>query len=111
MAYTDELAERVRALLDGRSGVTERKMFGGVAWMIEGNMACGVIGDGLLVRLGPDGAERALAQEHVGPMEFTGRRMGGFVVVEAEGVADPSALGLWVDAGAEFAAGLPPKST
>ena len=111
MAYSDELAERVRELLGDRSGVTERKMFGGVAWMIEGNMACGVIGDGLLVRLGPDGAERALAQEHVGPMEFTGRRMGGFVVVDAEGVADPSALGLWVDAGAEFAAGLPPKST
>ena len=110
MAYSDELAERVRAQLAGRNGVTEREMFGAVAWMIEGNMACGVIGGGLLVRLGPDRAERALAQEHVGPMEFAGRRMGGFVVVAPKGLANPSALGVWVEAGAEFAAGLPPKT-
>lgn len=110
MAYSEELADRVRELLGGRSSATERKMFGGIAWMIEGNMACGVMGDGLLVRLGHDGAERALGEEHVGPMEFTGRRMGGFVVVEAAGVAHPVALARWVDAGADFAVSLPPKS-
>ena len=109
MAYSEDLADRVRALLGGRGEITERKMFGGVAWMLDGNMSCGVMGDGLLVRLGREEAERALAEEHVGPMEFTGRPMGGFVMVAAAGVADSAALGRWVDAGADFAASLPAK--
>lgn len=109
MAYSEELAERVREALGGRPDLVERKMFGGIAWMLAGNMACGVIGDGLLVRLGRDDAETAKAEPHVGPMEFTGRPMGGFVLVAAEGVADPIELGRWVDAGAELAESLPPK--
>ena len=109
MAYSEELAERVREAIGGRSGVLERKMFGGIAWMLDGNMACGVIGDGLLVRLDREDAERAMAEPNVGPMEFTGRRMKAFVVVDAAGTADPVELTRWVDAGADYAASLPAK--
>ncbi len=109
MAYSEELADRIRDVIGGRSGVSERKMFGGVAWMINGNMACGVIGEDLMIRLDPEQAERALAEEHVGPMEFTGRPMRGFVTVDAAGITDASELGRWVDAGADFAASLPAK--
>ncbi len=109
MAYSEALADRIRAVIGLRDGVREQKMFGGVAWMVDGNMACGVIGDGLMVRLARADAEAALAEPHVGPMEMTGRRMGGFVVVAAAGIADDADLGRWVDAGAGHAASLPPK--
>ena len=109
MAYSEELADRIRDAIEGRSGVTERKMFGGVAWMVSGNMACGIIGEGLMVRLEREDAEAAQAEEHVGPMEFTGRPMRGFVVVDAAAIEDDGELGRWVDAGADFATSLPPK--
>ena len=109
MAYSEELANRIRDVVGGRNGVTERKMFGGVVWMVDGNMACGVMGEDLMVRLGRDGAEEALDEAHVGPMEFTGRRMGGFVVVDSAGIADATGLARWVDAGADYAASLPAK--
>jgi hypothetical protein len=109
VAYSEELANRIRDVVDGRNRVTERKMFGGVTWMIDGNMACGVMGEGLLVRLGRDDAARALDEPHVGPMEFTGRRMGGFVVVDSAGIAGAPGLARWVDAGADYAASLPAK--
>jgi TfoX N-terminal domain len=109
VAYSEALADRVRAVIGLRDGVREQKMFGGVAWMVEGNMACGVIGDGLMVRLAREDVGAALAEPHVGPMEFTGRRMGGFVVVDAAGVADDGELGRWIDAGAGHAASLPSK--
>jgi TfoX N-terminal domain len=109
VAYSEELADRIREAIDGRPGVTERKMFGGIAWMVNGNMACGIIGEDLMVRLDRDDAEAALAEQHVGPMDFTGRPMRGFIVVEAEGVEADAALGRWVDAGADFADSLPSK--
>ncbi len=109
MAYSEELAERIRDVIGGRSGVSERKMFGGVAWMVDGNMACGVIGEDLMVRLDRDEAERVLVEDHVGPMEFTGRPMRGFVTVDAAGISDASELTRWVDTGADFAASLPAK--
>jgi TfoX/Sxy family transcriptional regulator of competence genes len=109
MAYSEELAHRIRDVVGGRNGVTERKMFGGVAWMVDGNMACGVIGEDLMVRLDRDDAERALDEAHVGPMEFTGRKMGGFVIVDSAGIADAPGLSRWVDVGADFAASLPAK--
>ena len=109
MAYSEELAERIREIIDARPGVVERKMFGGVAWMVNGNMACGVIGEDLMVRLDHDEAELALAEDHVGPMDFTGRPMRGFVVVEAMGISVDDSLGRWVDAGADYAESLPPK--
>lgn len=109
MAYSEELAERVRDAIDGRPGIVERKMFGGIAWMLNGNMACGVLDEDLIVRLERDEAEAALAEEHVAPMEFTGRPMRGFAVVESPAIADPEDLGRWVDAAADFAESLPPK--
>lgn len=84
-------------------------MFGGIAWMVNGNMACGTIGEDLMVRLDHEDAEAALSEEHVGPMEFTGRPMRGFITVEAAGIDDSAALGRWVDAGADFAESLPAK--
>lgn len=109
MAYSEELAGRIRGVIDGRPGVTERKMFGGIAWMVNGNMACGTIGEDLMVRLDRADADAALAMEHVGPMEFTGRPMRGFITVEAAGIEEDGELGRWVDAGADFADSLPAK--
>lgn len=109
MAYSEELASRIEDAIAARDGVTQRKMFGGVAWMVNGNMACGTLGENLMVRLAPDDAEVALSEPGVGPMEFTGRPMRGFVTVEAEGIADDRELARWVDAGADHAASLPPK--
>jgi len=109
VAYDERLAERVRDVLAIRSGLTERKMFGGVAWMLDGNMACGVAGDELLVRVSADDRERALAEPHTRVFDMTGRPMKGFVCVTAAGVADEEALAAWVDAGADHAASLPPK--
>ena len=109
MAYSEALAERIRDAIGHRDGVTERKMFGGIAWMVGGNMACGTLGDDLMVRLAPDDADSALAEPGVGPMDFTGRPMRGFITVDAAAVADDEQLARWVDAGASHAASLPPK--
>jgi TfoX/Sxy family transcriptional regulator of competence genes len=103
-----ELAGRVRAVLPGGVAVTERQMFGGLAFMLGGHMFCGVVKDTLMVRLGPDGAERALGQPHVRPMDFTGRPMKGMVFVEPAGLHG-DALRHWVDAAAEYARSLPPR--
>jgi TfoX/Sxy family transcriptional regulator of competence genes len=109
MAYSEQLVERIRDALDRRPGIVERKMFGGVAWMLDGNMACGVIGEDLLVRLAREDAAAAQAEEGVGPMEFTGSPMRGFVLVDGGAVAEDDELGRWVDAGADFAQSLPSK--
>lgn len=108
MAYNEDLADRVRAVLPATDTVTERQMFGGLAFMLGGHMFCGVIKDTLMVRLGPGGADRALDQPHVRPMDFTGRPMKGMVFVEPEGLHG-TALQNWVDAAAGHARGLPPK--
>jgi hypothetical protein len=109
MAYSEELAERMRDALGGRDGVTERKMFGGIVWLIAGNMAVGTLGDDMMVRLGPEDAQRVLSEPHVGPMAFTGRPMRGFVAVAADGIVEAADLGRWIDAGASYAASLRPK--
>jgi TfoX/Sxy family transcriptional regulator of competence genes len=109
VAYDEALADRVRELIALRSEVVERKMFGGIAWMLSGNMACGVIGDELIVRLDPEDAERALAEPHTRPFDFTGRPMRNMAMVAPKGTADDQNLAGWVDAGADFAASLPPK--
>jgi TfoX/Sxy family transcriptional regulator of competence genes len=109
MAYDEALADRIRELIALRENVVERKMFGGVAWMLSGNMACGVIGDELIVRLDPEDAERALAEPHTRPFDFTGKPMRNMAMVGPEGTAADDSLAGWVDAGADFAASLPPK--
>jgi TfoX/Sxy family transcriptional regulator of competence genes len=96
-------------VLGPRADLSERKMFGGIAFMVGGNMAVGVLGDDLIVRLGPADAERALAESHVRQMGFTGRPMKGMVFVEPAAIATDDNLAGWVDAGADFAASLPSK--
>lgn len=109
MAFDEALADRVRDALSGRESVTERRMFGGIVFMLEGNMAVGVAGEELMVRLGPEEAERALAEPHARPMDMTGRPMKSMILVAPEATADDEDLASWVDAGADFAASLPPK--
>jgi TfoX/Sxy family transcriptional regulator of competence genes len=109
VAFDEALADRVRIALDPRPDVSERRMFGGIAFMLAGNMAVGVISDDLMVRLGPADAERALAEPHTRPMDFTGKPSRGMVYVDPNGTATDEDLGPWVDAGADFAASLPPK--
>jgi TfoX/Sxy family transcriptional regulator of competence genes len=109
VAYDEDLAWRVRAVLPPAEAVTERQMFGGLAFMLGGHMFCGVVRDSLMVRLGPDAAGRALNQPHVRPMDFTGRPMKGMVFVEPGGLHG-AALREWVTAAAAFARALPPKA-
>lgn len=106
--YDQSLADRVRLCLSVTSVVTERKMFGGLAFLIGGNMACGIVRDELMVRTGPTNFEAALARPHARPMEFTGRPMRGMVFVAGDGLAD-SELSDWVAIGVDYAAGLPAK--
>ena len=109
MAYDEELADRVRVVLADEPGLTERKMFGGLAFMIGGNMACGIVKDELMLRLGAEGADAALDEPHVREMDFTGRPMTGLVYVERAGL-DDAGVRRWVERAAGFARSLPPKA-
>jgi TfoX/Sxy family transcriptional regulator of competence genes len=109
MAYDEALADRVRDALGAREGVAERKMFGGIAFMVGGNMAVGVIGEDLMVRLDPADAGKALGEPHTRPMDFTGKPMKGMIYVDPAGSEADEDLTAWVEAGADFAASLPPK--
>ena len=109
MAYDEVLADRVRAQLAGEDGLTERKMFGGIAWMLAGNMAVGLMKDGLMVRLGDlDRARRSTSRTRRAPM-MGERPMKGMVVVAPEGVETDEQLGAWIGRGAAVARSLPPK--
>jgi TfoX/Sxy family transcriptional regulator of competence genes len=96
-------------VLGPRADLSERKMFGGIAFMVGGNMAVGVIGDDLMVRLDPADAEKALTEPHTRPMDFTGRPMKNMIYVDSTGTEAEEDLAGWVEAGADFAASLPPK--
>jgi len=109
VAYDEELADRVRGLLLAREGYSERQMFGGLCVMLHGNMCCGVTGADLMLRLGPEAGEAALAEPHVRPMDFTGPPMAGFAYVDPEGTADDVALAGWIERCVAFCLSLPPK--
>ncbi len=109
MAYDDGLAERLRDAFMGRTDVIEKKMFGGIAFMVSGHMCCGVTGDDLMVRVGAEGLEDALLLPHAHPMDFTGRPMKGFVYVEPSGLDSDESLQAWVNRGLGFVTTLPPK--
>lgn len=110
MAYDEDLAARVRhALAAQGSPADEREMFGGIAFMVEGHMCCGIIGDELMLRLGPDRAGEALREEHVRPMDFTGRPMKGYVYVAPGGTESEESLDRWVGLARVFIRELPPK--
>jgi TfoX/Sxy family transcriptional regulator of competence genes len=109
MAFDDELAHRVRILLNVRADVDEKRMFGGIVFLLAGNMSVGIRGDELIVRVGPEGSEEALRQPHTRPFDITGRPMKGWILVAAEGVRSERQIAAWVARGAGFARSLPPK--
>ena len=109
MAYNEALADRIRELLAARADVWERKMFGGVAFMLAGNMVCGVLGEELIVRLDRDESEKALSEDGIRPFDFTGKPMKGIVYVSPELTSDDAGLSKWVETGADYASSLPAK--
>jgi TfoX/Sxy family transcriptional regulator of competence genes len=110
MAYDEDLGRRVRESLFGSPNLTEMRMFGGVAFLINGNMACGVIQNDLIVRVGPQASDQALAAPHAKPFAMTGRApMSGWVQIEPAGFATEESLQKWITQGLQFAASLPPK--
>ena len=108
MAFDEALADRVRDVLAARPELSERRMFGGIAFMLAGNMCCGVIGEDLMVRLGDDG-EAALAEPHTRPMDFTGKPMRSMVLIDPLGVETDDQLAAWIERARSFVGTLPPK--
>lgn len=109
MAYDQVLAQRIREILGDIPGLQEKKMFGGVGYLIRGNMACGVHGNGLIVRVGPERSQEALDRPHTRVFDMTGRPMIGWIVVDPGGIAQETDLKQWVAQGIEFAQTLPAK--
>ena len=109
MAYAENLALRVRAAIGEFPGLKEKKMFGGVGYLLNGNMACGVLNEYLIVRVGVEAYQQALHQPHTKVFDTTGRPMKGWVMVAPEGYADDASLNAWLQQGLNFAAVLPPK--
>ena len=110
MAYDEKLAERIRAVLGRRRGISEKRMFGGLAFLANGHMCCGIVNDELMLRLGEDAAQEALARAHVREMDFTGKVIKTMVYVGKKGFARETQLRAWVDQALGFARTLPPKS-
>ena len=109
MAFDGATAERVRRVLSERPHVVEKKMMGGLIFMVNGSMCCGINGTDLMVRVGPEALEQALAQPHVRPMEIGGRRLAAFVKVDLEGYRTDTALRTWIARGIDFVSALPTR--
>jgi hypothetical protein len=109
MAYDEKLAERMRKQLARRAGVVEKHMFGGVAFLLNGNMCCGVHKQALIVRLAPADTDAALRKPHTQIFDLTGRPMKGWVLVAADGVKTVSGLKKWMEQGVAYAESLPAK--
>ena len=111
MSYDQELSGRVRKIIHEEKGFSERQMFGGVGFMLHGNMCCGVNQTNLIVRVGLEAYDASLSENNVKVFDMTGRPMRGWVVVEPRGITDESNLQAWVGRGVSFARSLPPKSS
>ena len=109
MAFSEGLAERVRTHLQDAPEYAEKKMFGGLAFMVRGHMCAGILGDELMVRVGKDLYDDTLDRLHVRPMDFTGRPMTGFVCVEPEGVTEDAGIADFVDLARRFNSTMPAK--
>ena len=106
MVYDEELAHRIRAIVTGSAGVTEKVMFGGLAFLLNRKMFCGIVGSDLMVRVGAQRYEQELSRAHVRPMDFTGRPMRGYVFVAPAGFRTRAQLSSWVRRGLDQAASL-----
>jgi hypothetical protein len=109
MAFDTTLAERIRQALARKRGVEEKKMFGGIGFLLKGNMLVGVWKESLIVRLGPDEGDEALKEPHVRKFDITGRAMKGWVLVGPEGVEDDEQLSGWIQRAIKYIAKLPAK--
>ncbi len=110
MAYDERLAQRIRAAFQGKPQITERKMFGGIAFLSKGHMFVGVTGSSLMARVGRELYAESLRRQHVRPMDFTGKPMRGYVFVAPEGTKSAAQLRFWLDLCERHVASLPPKA-
>jgi TfoX/Sxy family transcriptional regulator of competence genes len=110
VSFDADAAERVRRVLSGRGEVVESRMVGGLSFLVNGNMCCGITGTALMIRVGADSREKALCEPHVRPMAFGGRVLSGFICIDPAGYAADDALASWVQRGLDFVSGLPAKS-
>ncbi len=110
MAYDEGLAQRIREILGDDTAVTEKKMFGGLAFMSPDYMFVGIIGDKLMVRCGPEQYNSCLSRQYVSEMDFTGRPMKGYIYVSPAGIEEDKELEYWIKTGRDYAASLPPKA-
>ncbi|HEX4824030.1 MAG TPA: TfoX/Sxy family protein [Candidatus Polarisedimenticolaceae bacterium] len=108
MAFDERSAERIRGSL-ARRGVSEKKMFGGIGFLLNGNMCVGIHGTELIVRLPPEETDTALARAHTRPFDLTGRAMKGWILVKPAGIKTEAQLRKWIDVAVAFASGLPAK--
>lgn len=111
MAFDEGLAERIREVLGPRPQLTERRMFGGLAFLLDGRMFVGISGQRLMARVGTQHYRDALALPHVHEMDFTGKPLQGYVYIEPPGLVEDRALAAWVNWCASHAASLPPKTS
>lgn len=109
MAFDDGLAQRIREALSGVGGVVEKRMFGGLAFMVQGHMCCGIVGCELMLRVGAKRYDDVLARPYVRQMDFTGRPMKGFVFIAEKGFEEESTLQDWIALGLSFVGSLPDK--
>ncbi|MFO0912758.1 MAG: TfoX/Sxy family protein [Pirellulales bacterium] len=109
MAYSEPLASRIRRELIGQKAIVEKKMFGGVGFLLNGNMLVGIWKDLLIARIGPEAGRQALDEPFVREFDITGRPMKGWVMVEPGGLAEPGALASWIDRARQFVSQLPAK--
>jgi hypothetical protein len=109
MAYSEDLAERVRKVMKGRRGLSEKKMFGGLSFLMRGRMCCGVLGEKLVVRVSPEEYDDILENPHIAPMDFTGRALKGFVYVLPGGTKSDEALKKWIGLAVAFVRKPPAK--
>jgi TfoX/Sxy family transcriptional regulator of competence genes len=110
MAYDEGVAQRLREAYPPHAQVAEKRMFGGIAFMVSGHMTCGVVGDTLMVRVGPAQYNQALKKPHARKMDFTGKPLNGFVYVAPPGFESDEDLASWMKLSLDFVSALPPKS-
>jgi hypothetical protein len=109
MAYDEGLAERLRDIFRGHNEVEEKKMFGGLCFMVSGHMCCGIVGDRLMARVGHDNYQKCLSRRYASEMDFTGKPMKGFLYVDPGGISEDEDLTFWVRTCLQFIESLPPR--